>query len=45
MKNLQRKAVANVLHNSSKDFIRRHIGPSEKMSIEMLTQLGYKSLR
>ena len=33
-----------MLHNSQKDFIRRHIGPKKKDEQKMLTQLGYKSL-
>ena len=33
-----------MLHNSQKDFIRRHIGPKKKDEQEMLVKLGYKSL-
>jgi len=33
-----------MLHNSQKDFIRRHIGPKKKDEQNMLSQLGYKSL-
>ncbi len=33
-----------MLHNSQKDFIRRHIGPKKKDEQKMLSQLGYKSL-
>ena len=33
-----------MLHNSQKDFIRRHIGPKKKDEQNMLNQLGYKSL-
>ena len=33
-----------MLHNSQKDFIRRHIGPKKKDEKNMLNQLGYKSL-
>lgn len=33
-----------MLHNSQKDFIRRHIGPNKKDEQNMLDQLGYKSL-
>ena len=33
-----------MLHNSQKDFIRRHIGPKKKDEQNMLKQLGYKSL-
>ena len=33
-----------MLHNSQKDFIRRHIGPKKKDEQNMLDQLGYKSL-
>ena len=33
-----------MLHNSQKDFIRRHIGPKKKDEQKMLNQLGYKSL-
>ena len=33
-----------MLHNSQKDFIRRHIGPKKKDEQEMLSKLGYKSL-
>jgi len=33
-----------MLHNSQKDFIKRHIGPSKEDEKYMLDQLGYKSL-
>ena len=33
-----------MLHNSQKDFIRRHIGPSEKDQEKMLKDLNFKSL-
>ena len=33
-----------MLHNSEKDFIKRHIGPSEKDQSKMLKKLNYKSL-
>ena len=33
-----------MLHNSQKDFIKRHIGPSEKDQNKMLKELGYNSL-
>ncbi len=33
-----------MLHNSQKDFIRRHIGPKKKDEQEMLSILGYESL-
>lgn len=33
-----------MLHNSEKDFIKRHIGTSEEEQKKMLNQLGYKSL-
>ncbi|MDC0393356.1 aminomethyl-transferring glycine dehydrogenase [Candidatus Pelagibacter sp.] len=33
-----------MLKSSQRDFIRRHIGPSEKDQIKMLGELGFKSL-
>ena len=33
-----------MLHNSEKDFIKRHIGPSEEDQLKMLKKLNYKSL-
>ena len=33
-----------MLKNAQKDFIQRHIGPSEKEQQAMLQELGYKSL-
>ena len=33
-----------MLKNAQKDFIQRHIGPSEKEQKQMLQELGYKSL-
>ncbi|OUX38625.1 MAG: glycine dehydrogenase (aminomethyl-transferring) [Candidatus Pelagibacter sp. TMED273] len=33
-----------MLHNSQRDFIRRHIGSSTKDQSKMLTELGYKNL-
>ena len=33
-----------MLHNSQKDFLRRHIGPSEEDQKKMLTELKYSSL-
>ena len=33
-----------MLHNSEKDFIKRHIGLSKKDEKTMLSELGYKSL-
>ena len=33
-----------MLHNSQKDFLKRHIGPSEEDQSKMLKQLNYKSL-
>ena len=33
-----------MLHNSEKDFIKRHIGTSKEEQSEMLNKLGYKSL-
>jgi glycine dehydrogenase len=44
MINLQRKVVVNMLKSSQRDFIRRHIGPSEKDQSKMLSELGFKSL-
>jgi glycine dehydrogenase len=42
--NLQRKVVVNMLKSSQRDFIRRHIGPSEEDQSKMLNELGFKSL-
>jgi glycine dehydrogenase len=42
--NLQRKVVVNMLKSSQRDFIRRHIGPSEEDQNKMLNELGFKSL-
>ena len=33
-----------MLHNSQKDFLKRHIGPSSEDQNKMLNQLKYKSL-
>ena len=33
-----------MLHNSQKDFIRRHIGPSDNDQQKMLKDLNFKSL-
>ena len=33
-----------MLHNSEKDFIKRHIGLSKADEKNMLSELGYKSL-
>ena len=33
-----------MLKNAQKDFIQRHIGPSEQEQETMLKELGYKSL-
>ena len=33
-----------MLHNSEKDFIKRHIGPSEVDQSKMLKKLNYNSL-
>ncbi len=33
-----------MLKNAQKDFIQRHIGPSEEEQKTMLKELGYKSL-
>ena len=33
-----------MLHNSEKDFIKRHIGSSEQDQSKMLKKLNYKSL-
>ena len=44
MINLQRKVVVNMLKSSQRDFIRRHIGPSEEDQSKMLSELGFKSL-
>jgi glycine dehydrogenase len=42
--NSQRKVVVNMLKSSQRDFIRRHIGPSEEDQSKMLSELGFKSL-
>jgi glycine dehydrogenase len=42
--NLQRKVVVNMLKSSQRDFIRRHIGPSEEDQNKMLNELGFKNL-
>jgi glycine dehydrogenase len=44
MINLQRKVVVNMLKSSQRDFIRRHIGPSEEDQSKMLNELGFKNL-
>jgi glycine dehydrogenase len=44
MINLQRKVVVNMLKSSQRDFIRRHIGPSDEDQNKMLNELGFKSL-
>ena len=33
-----------MLKNAQKDFIQRHIGPSEKEQERMLQELGYKEI-
>ena len=33
-----------MLQNSQKDFLKRHIGPSEDDQLKMLKKLNYKSL-
>ena len=33
-----------MLHNSQKDFLKRHIGPSHEDQNKMLKKLNYKSL-
>ena len=33
-----------MLHNSEKDFIKRHIGPSEEDQLKMLKKLNFNSL-
>ena len=33
-----------MLHNSQKDFLKRHIGPSKEDQNKMLKKLNYKSL-
>ena len=33
-----------MLHNSQKDFLKRHIGPSEEEQLKMIKKLEYKSL-
>ncbi len=44
MINLLRKVVINMLKSSQRDFIRRHIGPSQEDQNKMLSELGFKSL-
>jgi glycine dehydrogenase len=44
MINSQRKVVVNMLKSSQRDFIRRHIGPSEEDQSKMLNELGFKNL-
>jgi glycine dehydrogenase len=36
--------VVNMLKSSQRDFIRRHIGPSEEDQSKMLNELGFKNL-
>ena len=33
-----------MLHNSQKDFIKRHIGPTKKEQVKMLKELNYSSI-
>ena len=33
-----------MLHNSQKDFLKRHIGPSDEDQNKMLKELNYQSL-
>ena len=33
-----------MLHNSQKDFIKRHIGPTKEEQLKMLKELGYNSI-
>ena len=33
-----------MLHNSQKDFLKRHIGPSDEDQNKMLKELNYNSL-
>ena len=33
-----------MLHNSQKDFIKRHIGPTKEEQLKMLKELGCNSL-
>ena len=42
--NSQRKVVVNMLKSSQRDFIRRHIGPSDEDQNKMLSELGFKNL-
>jgi glycine dehydrogenase len=42
--NSQRKVVVNMLKSSQRDFIRRHVGPSEEDQTKMLNELGFKNL-
>jgi glycine dehydrogenase len=42
--NSQKKVVVNMLKSSQRDFIRRHIGPSEEDQNRMLNELGFKNL-
>lgn len=41
---MQKKVVIKMLISSQKDFIKRHIGPSESDQQKMLSELGFKSL-
>ena len=41
---MQKKVVIKMLISSQKDFIKRHIGPSESDQQKMLAELGFKSL-
>jgi len=44
MINLQRKILIKMINDTSKEFIRRHIGPSEKDMNKMLKLVGANSL-
>ena len=44
MINLQRKILIKMINNTSKEFIRRHIGPSEEDMDKMLKLVGANSL-
>ena len=44
MTNLQRRVETKMLKSSQKDFIKRHIGPSEADQQKMLSELGFNSL-
>ena len=41
---MQKKVVVKMLISSQKDFIKRHIGPSESDQQKMLSELGFESL-